>query len=313
MDAGDKWVNIENETRLYHQLMAFSQDYLEITNTRVYRKKKLAHYDKGKPLKTRVNDVFKRIMLAPLWRRVNSTSGNTNTYCSNNSLKYKRKDRVAVYTCIVGEYDDLIEPICVDSFVDYFVFTDQFVPSSSIWKKVDITEFDDYNKLTAVDLNRKIKILSHKYLGDYKYTVYIDGVVKLIVPVRPWLEELGGFGFAVHFHNKRDCIYNEAQVVKKLKRGNYKLLEKQIRKYEKEGYPHKNGMYENTVLLRNNEDGETNELMENWWDEYNLFPTRDQISLPYVIWKTGYNRKKICILGMDIDANPRIIRNLRHK
>ena len=29
--------------------------------------------------------------------------------------------------------------------------------------------------------------------------------------------------------------------------------------------------------------------MEEWWDEYIKFSKRDQLSLPYVMWKNGYS------------------------
>ena len=54
------------------------------------------------------------------------------------------------------------------------------------------------------------------------------------------------------------------------------------------------------------------ELMTAWWEEYNKYPTRDQFSLPYVVWKTGFDAERIAILGNNINRNPRFNRVQKH-
>ena len=53
--------------------------------------------------------------------------------------------------------------------------------------------------------------------------------------------------------------------------------------------------------------------MEKWWDEYLRFPTRDQLSLPYVVWKYGFDKAQIMILGNDVEMNPRFNRYFSHR
>ena len=49
--------------------------------------------------------------------------------------------KIAVYTCIVGDYDELLEPVYVNPNIEYFAFTDQVVKSDSIWKKLIFQNF----------------------------------------------------------------------------------------------------------------------------------------------------------------------------
>ena len=34
-------------------------------------------------------------------------------------------EKVVVYTCIYGQYDRILEPLCVDKNCEYYIFTDQ--------------------------------------------------------------------------------------------------------------------------------------------------------------------------------------------
>ncbi len=300
-------------TVLYNEIIKFNSEYLSLFYSNEIKKKR--RYESYIKLKAtdKIRAFIYSISLRGFWKKTNSVYYNTNFYSpSNSATEYTDDKRIAVYCCIVGLYDNLIEPLYVDANVDYYVFTDQQVSKKSAWKKIDITQLRDYKELTPTQLNRKIKILSHIFLENYDFTVYVDGVIKLMTPIVPWIKELGRFGLAVHYHNTRDCIYKEALVVKRMKKTNIELLKKQILQYKNEGFPENYGMYENTILIRNNSDSETKLLMEQWWEEYMRYPTRDQISLPYLVWRTNYDKSKIYILGNNMNLNPRIIRRLEH-
>ena len=221
--------------------------------------------------------------------------------------------RIAVYSCIVGNYDDVIEPVYKEDSIDYFMFTDQDLPESSAWTKINIREFDDYQNLNASQLNRKIKILQTERLLQYDYTIYVDGNIEIVSGVSPMITQMGRCGLGVHFHRGRDCIYDEAVAVKHLKRIDGKDMFDQLDGYRQEGFPRHFGLYENSILIRNNRDSETMELMRAWWEEFCAHPTRDQLSFPYIIWKMGYNKEKICILGNNVERNPRFNRFYNHK
>ena len=238
-----------------------------------------------------------------------STKGNC---ISAAKAPYKTEEKkIAVYSCIVGSYDKIIEPVICDEGVDYFLFTDQEVPKNSVWKKIDVTQYEDYSKLTPIELNRKIKILPYEYLPDYDVSVYIDGNIECVAYITPILDDLGGAGFGVHYHSRRDCIYDEAIAVKHYRNIMTEETKEQLKVYAREGFPRHYGLYENSILVRKHDDREIRQLMELWWEEYQKYPTRDQYSLPYVVWKMNL-REKILILGNDISRNPRFNRINKH-
>ena len=196
--------------------------------------------------------------------------------------------------------------------IDYLMFTDQDLPVNSVWSKVDITQMEEYGKISNVELNRKIKILQCDILKQYDYTIYVDGNIELVTGVSPIISDMGNCSFAVHYHRTRDCIYDEVVSVKHLKRVSGEEMDKQMEHYKAQGYPLHYGLYENSILVRDNRDKDTRDLMKAWWAEYIRFPTRDQLSLPYVIWKCNYNKDRILILGRDLERNTRFNRINKH-
>lgn len=237
-----------------------------------------------------------------------------NSYYSNRSIQSAKNLSVAVYCCIIGGYDEVVDPVVIDDNVDYYCFTDSNVPSDSIWKKIDITEFPEYYELSPTELNRRIKMLPFEYLHNYDYTLYIDGNIQIVSFVTPLIMQMRGKGLGIHYHNERDCIYDESRVINILlsHKVNSTLLKKQINKYKKMGYPRHNGLFANTIIICDNNDTETISLMKKWWLEYKKYPTRDQISLPFVIWENNYSREKIYIMGDSVEMNYRFDKMYYH-
>ena len=246
------------------------------------------------------------------------TYGARNFSTRGNSLKctVEKQDiielKIAVFSCVIGRYDSFIEPVYCEPGVDYFMFTDQELPACSAWKKVDVTLGDDYKQLSPLMLNRKIKMLQSEMLLQYDYTVYVDGNIELVAGISPIIEQMKNRGIGVHYHRSRDCIVDEVVAVKHFKKYQGTGIDKQIIEYMRDGYPRHNGLFENSVIVRDNRDTAVRRLMQDWWEEYNRFPTRDQISFPYVIWKTNFNTDKIFILGGDVERNPRFNRINQH-
>lgn len=220
--------------------------------------------------------------------------------------------KIAVYSCITDGYDAVIEPLCSEPGIDYFLFTDGELSNDSHWKKIDITQLEEYKNLSPVQLNRKIKMLPFRYLPGYDYSIYVDGNIEIINLLLPLIEEMGSHAFGVHYHRTRDCIYDELVQVIHLNKADPVLARQQIEAYKKEGFPRHFGLYENSILIRKQSDEEVRRLMEAWWEEYMWYPTRDQLSLPYVIWKTRYDRGKIHIMGSNLEKNPAFKRMRSH-
>ena len=77
--------------------------------------------------------------------------------------------KIAVYTSIFGKYDVLHEDQFKMEGVDYLCFTDEDLESNT-WNIIkSIPLYNDPNRNA-----KKYKILPHRYLKDYDYSVWID-------------------------------------------------------------------------------------------------------------------------------------------
>ena len=166
------------------------------------------------------------------------------------------------------------------------MFTDQELPTDTIWNKIDVTQLLEYEKYSPILLNRKIKMLPFNYLRGYDYSVYVDGNIEIVTSVLPIIKNMGNAVLGVHYHSARDCIFDEVIAVRHYKRASInENYDKQLYEYEKIGFPRHFGLYENSIIVRKHKDKMLKKIMNDWWNEYNKYPTRDQFSLPFVIWK----------------------------
>ena len=196
-----------------------------------------------------------------------------------------------IYTSVFGGYDEVVEQ------------------SSNGWDWKCFSE--DTHTPIYEDNNRnakRFKVLPHRYLKDYEYSVFIDGNMS----VRGDLNELvdkylvdSNVAFFSHSNNNldgRNCAYDEARTIfelgdKNMKatpdRGilNYKdnpfVIEKQMNRYIDEGFPKNNGLITGMVILRRHNEADCIQTMEDWWTEIKYNSKRDQLSFNYSAWKNN--------------------------
>lgn len=192
-------------------------------------------------------------------------------------------------------------------------------PQSNIWdvRKVEKT-FDD-----PVRNARMYKVLPHKYLSEYEYSVWIDGNLLVRGDVNELIKKyLLKSNFAMFDHNQhkkrwkklfwvkntedcRDCIYDEAKyLLEIMEDGKYKddpeVMKKQIERYRSEGYPEHNGLVVSMVVLRKHNEPDIIKVDEDWWNEIKNNSRRDQLSFNYVAWK---NKLKFVYMKGDSRRN----------
>ena len=196
-----------------------------------------------------------------------------------------------IYTSVFGGYDEVVEQ------------------SSNGWDWKCFSE--DTHTPIYEDNNRnakRFKVLPHRYLKDYEYSVFIDGNMS----VRGDLNELvdkylvdSNVAFFSHSNNNldgRNCAYDEARTIfelgdKNMKatpdRGilNYKdnpfVIEKQMNRYIDEGFPKNSGLITGIVILRRHNKADCIQTMEDWWTEIKYNSKRDQLSFNYCAWKNN--------------------------
>ena len=222
--------------------------------------------------------------------------------------------KIAVYTSIFGGYDDLHENQLQMEGVDYICFTDRDIESKT-WEVVKSTPiYNDPNRNA-----KKYKVLPHRYLKDYDYSVWIDGNILVVDDIRDLVKN---HKYQVFDHNQtlldpRDCIYKEYDAIMRLGKqngGNYKdnpvLMYNQVKRYLDEGYPHNNGLATNPIIFRHHHDSEVIKVMEDWWTEIKYGSRRDQLSFDYVAWK---NKFEYQFLEGDSRKNKYFLQTGKHK
>lgn len=196
--------------------------------------------------------------------------------------------KVVIYTAITGSRDILHSlSFWVRTFKkfyhkpDFICFTDKPC-SSKTWRIINADLFD-----TDPCRNAKIyKILPHRFLPDYEYSIWIDGNLRICTDITQLIEQyLADSDYAFFKHPEdRNCIYQEAEACIRLKKDDPELINKQIKFYRDKGYPEKNGLVCCSVILRRNTPN-VRKNDEDWWGQIKRFSRRDQLSFPYVAYK----------------------------
>lgn len=191
---------------------------------------------------------------------------------------------IVVYTCNVGSYDKIREPVFKDPKVSYFLFTDNKCLKCKVWEIVYI----DSSKINSDPqrVARYIKTHSHTLLPKtHKISIWVDSCYQILV------DDFVSFcninlhsDISLYKHPKRNSVYDEFDVCHKLALDYTNLINVQKEKYIKEGFPAFCQLYHTALILRKNNEiiKEFNKL---WWQEISNYSKRDQLSFSYCLWK----------------------------
>lgn len=210
---------------------------------------------------------------------------------------FMKRNQIAIYTCIVGDYDQINEPQFISNDCDYYIISDRKPVKETAFQYLDI---DAYVPETLVDNTRKnryVKINVHKIFPQYKYSIYIDGNLIIKSDMRVCLENLPRTRTAVAGESYWDNIYIEGIRCIESKRDREELILKQTEQYWLEGMPEHFGSFLCNVLAREHNHPNCIHLMEEWWEQVSKYSRRDQISFPYVLWKNGYTKEDVKTLA----------------
>ncbi len=230
----------------------------------------------------------------------------------DNGVEYEENidtnKKIVIYTCITGNYDNIVEPLYIPENVKYVLYTNSQKIKTSKWEIREIPE--SISKLeNNILINRYIKMHPYElFKNEYDYAIYIDGNIRTVSDISSFVTKVKpDTGLALHRHYIRDCVYMEAEACKLYKRGNLKKLQEQIKRYEIEKMPKHYGLLEANVIVTDLKNEVAVSIQNNWWEEFiNSQSNRDQISLIYVLWKMGYNVENIGNLGYNVHNNKKI-------
>lgn len=144
--------------------------------------------------------------------------------------------------------------------------------------------------------NRFVKFFPYKIFPDYDYSVYIDANILIIGSVKKIIDEFiaSGADIGLFPHLLRSDIYSEfefAKQVNKIAPADYAIGAAQMQFYRDNGLPESHAMTENAIIFRKHGNPDLEAAMEHWWEELGKYTKRDQLSLPYVLYKSPIKQK----------------------
>ncbi len=231
-------------------------------------------------------------------------------YKINPSFSKKRKGKIVVYTCILNDYDALLDPILLTENTDYIVFSDNenITENSKIWQYQKIPNYvlnKCKNNFTLV--NRYIKMHPSEFFKDYDYALYVDGNVHIISDIAGCFNLINDkTGLAMHEHRTRDDIYIEAHACLRSHKGNKEAIKALVKKYRQEKIPEHFGLFEATIIASDLKNKQSTHLLNKWYLEFLESNTlRDQLSFTYILFKNNLTCDDVGLLGRNIALNPK--------
>jgi hypothetical protein len=195
-----------------------------------------------------------------------------------------------VYTCITDDYDLLVPPVYTSDEIRYICFTTRPDVQVSGWelRPIDVSLSGYPPSL----INRRYKFFPWDFLPQHEWSLYVDGNVRILNDPRPLIgnSKASGIQLLAPAHTDRTTIREELQACiywGKIRGTAIPIAEERLSYYDSDGFVDTNRLTENNILFRPGDPGDVRPAMEMWWDELKYFAGRDQISLPYVIWKSG--------------------------
>ncbi len=205
--------------------------------------------------------------------------------------------KVAIYTVLYGNYDSIKTVKTKNSLCDYFIFSDQEVPQNSGWIKRDFV-FPSYIGNNPVIKNRYLKMMPHILFQNYEYSIYLDSSICIELDAIRLLSRLGDKFIGLFDHHRgTTCLYTEGQILKEIGKVPPKDIDLQLKKYEKEGFPHDFGFTECGIIIREHNNLKCVKLMNTWFEEFYRGAKRDQLSFMYSVWKNNLCKSDIACLG----------------
>ena len=195
--------------------------------------------------------------------------------------------KIIVYSVNIGGYDMLWTPKNYDKNTRYILFTDNKYFKSNVWE-VNHIDFLNNQKIDDRHKARYIKTNPHLVLPSHDVSIWVDNCFKFKFNNSENL--LNQIHFKQHDimlfkHDVRNCIYDEAKVVKKNNLDIHSVVDEQITKYSKEGFPRQIGLFSTGFMVRKNNE-KVNKFNEFWWGQIKQHSGRDQLSQVYSSWVT---------------------------
>ena len=195
-------------------------------------------------------------------------------------------NKFAIYTAIVGNYDEILQPLVVDDRFDYILFSNDMKKTSiGVWQVRGI----DYENADKIKIARWVKTHPDDLLHGYEFSLWIDANIQIKTNyIYHRVIELFGGGISVStvVHPTMNCIYNEMFTVFDIGYETEKTILDWANVLRKNQYPFNNGLHETGILFRIH-SYDMKKFNDLWWSCIECYSRRDQLSFNYALWKLG--------------------------
>lgn len=196
--------------------------------------------------------------------------------------------------------------------IDYYMFTDdnKYNNGECIdgWKIIKTQK--TYSKVQDINKSIKWNPWNNINTSKYDYIIYMDSKIEMLKPMTDFvMDNINKLkhGFGIHtykFGTGRSYeygtidIYNHIDYLMQYNVGNKQNLLKWKEKLSKEKYPTKQGVLETCIILLDTRNTEPRKLFNEIFNAYLEANTqRDQIIVPYILYKNDIPLNEINVLG----------------
>lgn len=193
----------------------------------------------------------------------------------------------AIYSAIVGNYDEIIQPLYVDDRFDYILFSND-IPEKQVgvWKIQSIP----YDNQIQTKIARWVKTHPEELLPDYVCSIWVDANIQIsssYIYSKSIDLFYSGAIISSMKHPVRDCVYDEAAEILAIGLDHEQTVVKWINRLKGERFPSHYGLFETSILFRTHKNQLIQQFDGIWWDCILTNSKRDQLSFTYALNKTG--------------------------
>lgn len=224
------------------------------------------------------------------------------------------------YTVNVGRYDRLRSAPRFPGW-RYVYFADRALP---LWARAMADLGWEVRRIPPLGpdrpqvlASREPRLLPHRFLAEFDYSLYADANIVFSEDPTPLLEQIGWPDFTIAHHPTRRTVDEEVEACVAFGKGPEAILRAQLEDYRARGLPDDAQLYETGVLGRRHNAPDVARLGEAWWRAFSAHPWRDQISFPWAVHESGVTptpmpqREKQAIISVKSRKRPWLVRQSR--
>lgn len=204
--------------------------------------------------------------------------------------------KIAIYRCVFGDYDTVLDECVVIPEADYYLFTDDPLLEVYPYQRILITSVEGSPAIT----NRSLKLIIPDRLVSYDVTIYLDGNIGVFSSLRKLIDEFlaSKADIGLFTHPNHSSLDDEIELCILNNKSSEKELRAEVGFYSESAYPKLEKFSDNSILFRKKPTKNTTEALAEWFALVKKFTGRDQLSLPFI-------RSKYSLKEYFFDFSPR--------